>query len=215
MPNVQFTSRLALALLLGASMAACSTSDPAINSSLYSVHQPVIEREAYRIELASGASGIAPTEEHRLAQWFATLGLRQGDRVAIADATGNETVHAQVAAIAAQHGVLLGEPVADAPSEPGRVGIVVNRAQARVPDCPDWSDKSAASFSNAAGRNFGCAINSNYAAMIADSEHLLRGAVDNGDMAADTASKAIGAWRAQEPTGTRGLPDISSREIEE
>src|SRR3546814_2517410 len=50
--------------------------------------------------------------------------------------------------------------------------VVVTRASAFVPGCPDWSTKSSINFNNATSSNYGCATNSNLAAMVADPNDL-------------------------------------------
>jgi pilus assembly protein CpaD len=48
---------------------------------------------------------------------------------------------------------------------------------------------------------FGCAINSNFAAMVADPEHLLHGAEGTGETVVMSSTKAIESYREQAPTG--------------
>ena len=75
---------------------------------------------------------------------------------------------------------------------------VVSANQAMVPNCPNWA---ASSVDSAAltDSNYGCASNSNLAAMIADPMDLIHG---KSDSTTDTTSsnRAIKAWREAEPT---------------
>ena len=77
---------------------------------------------------------------------------------------------------------MLGEeaPVTPGTVSPGTVRVVVTRSSASVPGCPDWSAKSDSTLGNATSSNYGCATNANMAAMIADPEHLLKGASGQG-----------------------------------
>ncbi len=88
---------------------------------------------------------------------------------------------------------------------------VVTANGATVPNCPNW--KSAGQDSAAmTDSNYGCAVNSNLAAMIADPADLLHGKTDPATgRDADAAVKAIKAWRDQKPTGTRGIEKVSSQ----
>ena len=75
---------------------------------------------------------------------------------------------------------------------------VVTADRAVVPNCPNW--KSGGLDSGAlTDTNYGCAINSNLAAMIADPLDLIHGkssdVTDTG-----SATRAIKAWRDAEPT---------------
>ena len=152
-------------------------------------------------------------EQQRLADWFDTLNLRYGDRVAIDGMIGSDAVRSDVAAIASRHGLLLAEgaPITEGYVDPGKVRIVVTRARAHVPGCPDWTDKLASNIDNSTSDGFGCAVNSNLAAMVADPEHLLHGAEGTGETVVMSSTKAIETYRAQEPTGKAGLPEISSQ----
>lgn len=77
---------------------------------------------------------------------------------------------------------------------------VVTPDRAVVPDCPNW--KSAGRDSAAlTDSNFGCAINSNLAAMIADPMDLVHG--KSSDLSdALVSHRAIKAWREAVPTST-------------
>jgi len=59
--------------------------------------------------------------------------------------------------------------------------------------------------------NFGCAVNSNLAAMVANPEDLVHGREGTGVGDTLTTSKAIGTYRKAEPTGTKGLQDINTK----
>jgi pilus assembly protein CpaD len=201
----------AIALSLGLGLSACG--DTPNNTSLYSVKQPVVERNNYTLDLAAGAGGLTVPEQQRLAEWFESMNLRYGDRVAIDEALGSDAVREDVAAIASRHGMLLSEgaPITNGFVEPGMVRVVVTRTKAHVPGCPDWSDQVASNMDNATADGYGCAINSNLAAMIADPEHLLHGAEGTGETVVMSSTKAIQTYRAADPTGKAGLPDISSQ----
>jgi pilus assembly protein CpaD len=201
----------AIALSLGLALSACG--DTPNNRSLYSVKQPVVERSNYTLDVAAGAGGLAVPEQQRLADWFETMNLRYGDRIAIDGAVGSDAVREDVAAIAARHGMLLSEgaPVTDGFVDPGKVRVVVTRSRAHVPGCPDWSDHMATNLENSTADGFGCAVNGNLAAMVADPEHLLHGAEGTGETTVMSSTKAIQTYRAQEPTGKGGLPAVSSQ----
>lgn len=201
----------AIALSLGLALSACG--DTPNNRSLYSVKQPVVERNNYTLDLAGGAGGVTIPEQQRLAEWFETMDLRYGDRVALDSSLATDAVRDDVAAIAARHGLLLsdGAPVTAGYVDPGMVRVVVTRSRAHVPGCPDWSDKMASNLENRTTDDYGCAINSNLAAMIADPEHLLKGAEGTGETVVMSSTKAIEAYRQQPATGAEGLTETSSQ----
>jgi pilus assembly protein CpaD len=201
----------ALALSLGLGLSACA--DMPQNTSLYSVKQPVVERNNYTLDVATGASGLTLPEQQRLDEWFEAMNLRYGDRVAIDGAVGSDAVRDDVAAIAGRYGMLLSEgaPVTNGYVDPGMVRVVVTRTHAHVPGCPDWSDNYASNLDNSTADGYGCAVNGNLAAMVADPEHLLHGAEGSGETVVMSSTKAIRTYREQEPTGKAGLPEVSSQ----
>ncbi|HYD25485.1 MAG TPA: CpaD family pilus assembly protein [Croceibacterium sp.] len=201
----------AIALSLGLALSACG--DSPNNRSLYSTKQPVVERHNYTLDLAAGAGGLAIPEQQRLADWFETMDLAYGDRVAIDGTVASAAARDDIAAIASRHGILLSEgaPVTPGYVDPGMVRVVVTRSRAYVPGCPDWSDQVASNLRNATSDDYGCAVNSNIAAMVADPEHLLAGAAGSGETVVMSSTKAIETYRAAEPTGKAGLPEVSSQ----
>jgi len=201
----------ALALSLGLGLSACG--DTPNNTSLYSVKQPVVERNNYTLDLTAGAGGLNIPEQQRLADWFETMDLRYGDRVAIDGALGSDAVREDVAAIASRQGLLLSEgaPITNGFVEPGMVRVVVTRSRAHVPGCPDWSEQFASNMENATADGYGCAVNGNLAAMVADPEHLLQGAEGTGETVVMSSTKAIETYREAAPTGKAGLPEVSSQ----
>ena len=202
------STAIALSLCLG--LAACGTTQG--NSSLYSTKQPVVTRDNYTLDLATAANGLSVSEKQRLAAWFETLELGYGDRVAIDAPLANAGVNGDIAAIAGQHGVVLSEgaPVTAGAVPAGAVRVVVTRSHAEVPGCPEWSNNSGVTLGNKTPDGFGCAINSNLAAMVANPDHLLKGADGTGQTVVMTSNKAIATYRDLEPSGAGGLPEISS-----
>jgi pilus assembly protein CpaD len=195
----------ALALSLGLTLAGCG--GIATNRSLESIHQPVVEHVNYTLDVSTGPGGLSYPEQRRLAGWFEAMDLRYGDRIAIDDPLDSEATRAAVDALASRYGLLVS---GDAPATPGNVTagmarIVVTRAKASVPGCPDWSSNNDFNPNNATKSNYGCATNSNLAAMVADPDHLLKGSESRGDTVVMSASKAISAYREQKPSGTGGL----------
>lgn len=178
------------------------------NWGLNSRAQPVVERHDYVLELASQGPGLSLAERQRLRHWFTTLGIGYGDRVSV-ESTDDGPVHADVARVAAEYGMLLSEgaPVVAGTPEPGNVRVIVSRSTAHVPGCPFADEHQGPS---ATSLNYGCSVNSNLAAMIADPNDLVLG--QPGSVAGDpvTAAKAIKAYRDAKPTGG-ALTSTSSR----
>ena len=64
---------------------------------------------------------------------------------------------------------------------------------------------------NATHSGYGCAINGNIAAMVADPEHLLHGSTGTGETVVMSSNKAIETFREAKPSGSAGLPAVSSQ----
>jgi len=200
-----------IALSLGLALAGCG--GVAHNGSLDSLHQPVVQRNSYVLDLNTDAGGgLTPSEARRLAGWFGGMNLRYGDKVAIDDPSQSGATRAAVEGVAARYGMLLS---ANAPVTPGYINagtvrVVVTRVTAEVPHCPDWAGKSDFNPNNATSADYGCAINGNLAAMVADKEHLIHGATGNGETVVMSSDKAIDSYRAAKPTGEGGLKAAST-----
>lgn len=202
----------AVAISLGLALAGCGTSGETANSSLYSVKQPVVERNNHTLDLATSVSGLTVPEQQRLVEWFETMDLRYGDRIALDGTTMSDSVREDVAAIAGRYGLLLsdGAPITEGYVQPGMVRVVVSRSRAYVPGCPDWSGRSSQNLRNNTATGFGCAINTNIAAMVADPQHLLEGAQGTGETVIMSSTKAIESYREQAPSGAGGLGEVST-----
>lgn len=169
-------------LILTASMAIALAGCGAVgdNTSMYSTNQPVVERTNYAVDVNVDGSGeMSVAEETRVAEWFSAMKLGFGDRVAIdvGDGYASSGTKQVVARLAAKHGMLINEtaPVTPGAVVPGTVRIVITRSKASVPDCPKQTKETESNFNSALHPNYGCAINSNLAAMVADPEDLVRG----------------------------------------
>lgn len=202
----------ALALSLALALGACG--GIAENRSLYSQKQPVVERTNFTLDLATVQDGLAIPEQQRLDEWFDTIGLKFGDRVAIDDPSMSAATRDAVARIAARRGILLADaaPTTNGFISPGHTRVVVTRSTASVPGCPDWSAKSDINYANGVYPNYGCAINSNLAAMVANPEDLIKGQEGTGETLVATSTKAIETYRTAQPTGAGGLAEVSASE---
>jgi len=208
MKNLKVSAAL---VLITPFLAACGPNNgisPYRNPSLNSANQPIVQRSDYVLDLGTSGSGLAPSEATRLSQWFASLGLRYGDRVFLDGSAGyvDTASRADVARIAGAYGLLLSEgaPVTAGTVQPGSVRVVVSRTEASVPGCPNWEKGELNVRTATTSPNYGCAINSNLAAMIADPNDLVLGQTDSGSADAQAANKAVKAYRDRVPTGASG-----------
>ena len=176
------------------------------------VNVPVVSRSDYLFDAAAPDGSLPNSEQARLDAWFRGLGLGYGDAIFVEGAYA-DAARADVARVAGRYGMLVssGSPVTMGVIAPGTVRVVVSRTVASVPGCPDWSRQSQPNFRNKTMSNFGCAVNGNMAAMIADPNDLVWGREGSGIVDAYTSTRAIRTYRNAKPTGEGGLIDISTK----
>jgi pilus assembly protein CpaD len=201
-----------IAVLLATTVAACATpgGGPA-DRGLSSVNEPVLSQATFAVDLAAPGGTLAPQEVARLDAWFRGLGLGYGDSIFV-DGAYAESARAQVAEVAGRYAlmVLPAAPVTAGVVFPGSVRVVVARTRAEVPNCPNWSVPSQPNMQNRTMSNFGCGVNSNLAAMVANPQDLFHGREGTGVGDTATAVKAVDYYRRSEPTGKEGLQDIGT-----
>lgn len=203
-------SLLALAAL-GTSLTACGP----VNRGLESVNQPVVSRTDYVFDVAAPEyGGLSASEGARLDAWFRSMQLSYGDTVYVEDPQGysDPSRRAAIAAVAGRYGLLVapGAPVTQGQVPAGAIRVVVSRTGAHVPDCPNWERASQPEFAASTTSNYGCATNTNLAAMIANPEDLVHGrAGESTD--ATAVSKAVAGYRSSAPTGKGALKTESSK----
>jgi pilus assembly protein CpaD len=194
----RFTPLLAAAALLSA----CGT----YNGGVESIYQPVVERNDYVFDVQTAGYALAPGESQRLAGWLESMGLRYGDRIAIDDGGAGTGARVEIAEQANRYGLMLSDqaPVTVGQIAPGTVRVVVTRMSASVPGCPDFSRVYQPDWSQSTSSNYGCATNSNLAAMVADPGDLVRGAPGSPLTDPMTGDKAVNALRGAKPSGGGG-----------
>jgi pilus assembly protein CpaD len=209
---------LAAVSALGLAIAGCAAQprslSPANNPSIYSLHQPVIEHTNFVFDVASQSDGVPAAEQARLGAWFDSIALAYGDHVTIDEPQGYESGAARrdIAKIAAEHGLLVAvdsAPMTEGAVAPGYIRIVASRSTASVPGCPEWSDPGIESPVRT-GTNYGCAMNVNLAAMIANPDDLVHGREPSGNGTAIIAGRAVRVYRENRPTGQQPLPANST-----
>jgi len=203
------TNRIAATLAMGIALAASSPAAAqdrlARNPSINSVHQPVVQRTDFVLDLGA-ANGVPQAELYRLADWFDTLRLGYGDRIYVDGGYSDQRARQDVAGVAAEYGLLLsdGAPLSAGAVQPGTVRVIVSRSTASVPGCPNWQDAGDVGMRITTATNFGCATNSNLAAMVADPADLVLGQYGSRATDTATATKAVDAYRRRVPTGYSG-----------
>ena len=101
--------------------------------------------------------------------------------------------------------VSAGAPVTAGVVQPGTVRVVVSRRRAEVPRCPNWSLPSQPNYDNRNMSNFGCGVNSNIAAMVANPEDLIHGREGRHHAMSTQPPRPFIFYRSSPPSGSKGL----------
>lgn len=180
------------------------------NRGMESAHQPVVERTDFVFDVAADPAGsLSAAERQRLVSWFRAIDMGFGDRVAIAGAGGYDfpALREAIGDEVAHYGLLIGDqaPRTAGVAGSGALRVVISRATAHVPGCPDWNDRSETNLHGGTSANYGCATNMNLAAMVADPQDLIQGRTTHTVLRTATSGRAIKAYSEQAPTGAGGL----------
>ncbi len=186
-----------------------------IEHGLESVHQPQVERTDFVFDVPGSSDGaLGDADAARLTAWFDALGLRYGDHVSLAGTgtRGLAGVRDGVSEIVGRYGLLTegAAPVTAGDPPAGSLRVVVSRSTASVTGCPSWRDRSQTNLTGGQGDNYGCAMATNLAAMIADPQDLVEGRNTDTDLRTATGSRAIKVYQAKEPSGSGGLQAVSA-----
>ena len=179
---------------------------------LSAVNVPVVTRADYMLDLSAPDGSLGGAEAARLDGWFRSMELGYGDVVYVDGASG-PAARDDVARVAGQYGMLvsLGAPMTAGAVSPGMVRVVVARTVAMVPNCPNWSKAPTPNFDNSSMSGFGCGVNGNLAAMIANPQDLVHGRQGSGVGDARTSVRAVEQYRTKAPTGSGGLQAVSTK----
>ncbi len=201
------------ALVLLASVAgACSyTPEDQPARGVSAVNVPVVARTDYAFDAAAPGGMLASGEAARLDAWFRGIELGYGDTVSV-DGADALSATGDIARVAGRYGLQVspGAPVTVGAIPPGAVRVVVSRTRASVPGCPNWSEPSSPNYQNRMISNFGCGVNANLAAMVANPEDLVHGREGSGVLDPATAARAVNVYRTTPPTGQKGLEKVST-----
>ncbi len=206
--------RFALLAAATLPLAACG-GQSSYNTSVESVHQPVVSYATYvyDVRMDSG-SGLSPAESARLSGWLDSLDVSYGDKVAIATdgAYVPADLQKDIADVLGHRGLLIGTDSSALAGTPpaGAVRLILRRATASVPGCPDWSTRQESDMVGGASSNYGCGVNGNLAAMVANPADLVRGQQTDSALRTNTSNRAIESYRKQTPTGEGGLKTLSA-----
>lgn len=205
-------ARKSALVIVAAALSACQHVPQDLpDRGLAAVNVPVVHRADYALDVAAPDGSLSSSEEARLDAWFRSMQLSYGDSIHV-DGAYSEAARNDVARIAGQYGMMVssGAPVTQGLIPPGSVRVVVSRSRAEVPNCPNWSVPAQPNYNNRTMSNYGCAVNSNLAAMVANPQDLIHGREGNPYADAAAASRGIGVYYSTPPTGKGGLQEVQT-----
>lgn len=175
------------------------------------VNEPVVTRADFALDVAAPGGTLPSSEAARLDGWFRGMQLGFGDAIYV-DGPLASSVRGDVAQVAARYGMMVsdGAPVTAGQVAGGTARVVVSRTHAEVPGCPNWSEPASPNYQNRMLSNFGCGVNGNLAAMVANPEDLAHGR-EGGITDPRTAVRAIDVYRSKAPSGQGGLQSVSTK----
>jgi len=204
--------KLTLLALVSATAGCSHTPNDLPDRGVEAVNVPVVARTDFVFDAAAPDGSLLPGEAARLNAWFAGLDLGYGDSIYV-DGPFAGAARADVARVAGNYGLMVAAsaPVTAGAVPPGMVRVIVSRTRASVPGCPNWSVPAQPNYNNRTMSNFGCSVNGNLAAMVANPEDLIHGREGSGLGDTRTAVKAVDTYRKAEPTGTKGLQETTTK----
>lgn len=215
MTHMTLRNVLALSLVTALAVPMSAAAKAPTNRGMQSVHQPVVSYMTFVYDVQeSGEGKLSQAEHSRLSGWLDSIAVGYGDHLALATdgVYIAPALRESIADILGHRGMLVEEDASAAAGRApnGYVRLILRRATASVPGCPDWSSKAESNMSDGVSTNFGCGVNSNLAAMIANPEDLVRGQTANSDLRTATSNLAIKTYREKIPTGSGELKTPSA-----
>lgn len=213
----------AIALAAAMALGACemASNDRLASTDVAARHPIMVTSQTVRLPVFVAGGALPAPDAERLAG-FVDEFLRAGGgvlEIAAPQAAGREQAIAQASVVreaALKRGVRPDEVQMRLSDEPAGAPLIVSyeRYVAHAPACGDLSQNDAANDRNLAHPNFGCANQSNIAAMVANPADLVR---PRGETPADAARKSqvVQNYRAGQHTesivGPTALRSLSTR----
>jgi pilus assembly protein CpaD len=176
-PQTALRTFVAAALLALSSCAATPDTTPNMMMPDGAANHPIMVEPSYRaLKLGWSPQGIAPAEEIQLGAFVSDYLAHGNGAIAVSAPSimGGQNAAAWFAARINTMGVSR-EKILIASHDGPDMQVEINYVsyQARTDKCGDWSEDLAFTLDNSTPKNFGCAVQQNIAAEIADPRDLL------------------------------------------
>ncbi|HKU55199.1 MAG TPA: CpaD family pilus assembly protein [Rhizomicrobium sp.] len=172
------------AAALGAILMAgsCSTTDPnAMISEDGARNHPIMVEPSYRdlkVQFVGGADGMSAEDAIKFDSFLADYRVHGNGSLGISVPNGpaSRAAITYLGERAAATGISRDKILVstrDAANDDGRVDVTYIAYTARTAACGDWSENESFTMDNATPKRFGCSVQHNIAAMVADPRDLL------------------------------------------
>lgn len=202
-----------LTLLGGCSSNLASFDDVYVPESVEENFPITVVEAPIKLVLDTAQGGLKPGDTDEVVRFARQAASRRLTPVTVAYSAGSATARAAAHQAA---GILVGQgverqAVVITPNDgkSNRITLVFSAKVAETKPCGDWSQNMRANQFNDSGPNFGCAVQQNYAAMIANPEDLQH---HRAGQAAQSASQAAAFTKYYNGEWTKPteLPDTTA-----
>jgi pilus assembly protein CpaD len=210
----------AAALVITGSCAATPDTTPGVAMQDGAANHPIMVEPSYRalkLDWAPSVGGLVPAEQTQFDAFVSDYLAHGNGSIAISApaAMGAQDVAQWFAAHINAMGVSREKIlIASHDAAPGDLRVEVNYVsyQARTDKCGDWSENLAFTLDNSTPKNFGCSVQQNIAAMVADPRDLL-GPRGMGESDGARRTAVIGNYEQGKITGAdKRKTDISNEQ---
>ena len=214
-PDALFRAAALLSILVAGS---CSvTNDGASISEDGARNHPITVEPHFqdlKVQFMGGADGMTPDDAAKFDAFLADYRVHGNGSLGISvpNGTPSHTAITFFAERAAATGISRDKILVsthDAANGDFRVDVSYISYSAHADDCGDWSENEAFSADNLTPKNFGCSVQHNIAAMVADPRDLL-GPTRRGEVDTARRGTVLDAYEKGQPSqAIKKTPDIS------
>jgi pilus assembly protein CpaD len=203
-------STIGASLILLATVSACATKNNGMrdNAGAEPIHKANVsfEETSHPIRFENGK--LSASEDASLAAFAAASGLSYADRLTLRVSEANMAADYRHAlnTVLGRFGLAVGNVEAATGLPSGIAMLAVSRPTVTLPDCGVHDGPHTFNVNNENMSNYGCAVRSNLAAMVANPADLISGNRLDGQPANVTA-KPVDAFGAHELTGMKAEGD--------
>jgi len=191
--------RILISLALTLCVGGCQTPRQPANMDLTTETpnqvQVSLVKLTHTVRFAPGDITPNSAEVGALNDFLAQGGIARGDAVLVERHAGalDDKRMARLTAALARQGLTTDIALTDTVA-PGEMRLTVQHYVASVPNCPNWTKPPGNDFANTLPSDYGCAVATNLAAMVADPRDLLVGR-ESGPIWGDAALAPIQRYR--------------------